>query len=61
MSINFNRIMCLLGIHKWECETTREYAGDGEYIIRDHNRCSRLGCPRYSMWFTANTERRRYI
>lgn len=61
MSINWNRILCLIGLHKWECDTTTEYGGDGEDIIRDHMRCGRLGCPRYSMWFAANVERRSRI
>jgi len=54
---NWDRIKCQVGWHKWDVESTREYIGDGEDIVRDHMRCERLGCPRYSMWFVVNAEK----
>ena len=55
------KLLCLVGIHRWDARATREYHGDGEYIVRDHNRCVRPGCPRYSRWAVMNTEVRRYF
>jgi hypothetical protein len=57
--MNILRFLCQIGLHKWQWDTTIEYAGDGEHYIRDHARCSRLGCPTYPMWRTVNVERRR--
>lgn len=61
MKNRLNRFLCFIGLHEWECDTTYEYAGDGEWIIRDHNRCARLGCRRYPMWMTVNVERRKLM